>query len=63
MRLVVTCECFNDLKDEDGKFMCRNVSPLDPSKPPKWNSSISGNHVLVWKDIDGCEVNSNNQGG
>ena len=51
------------MKDEEGKFMCKNVSPLDPSIPPKWNSGISVDHILVWKDMDGCEDNGNNQVG
>ena len=53
------------MKDEEGKFMCKSVSPLDPSRPPKWNSGISVDHILVWKDMDmdGCRANGNNQVG
>ena len=48
-------------KDDDGKFTCKNVSPLDPSNPPKWNSQVPGDHTLVWRDIDDCEANSEKQ--
>ena len=53
-------------RDALGQFYCRNIVPLTFS-PPRWTPNFTGttpkDYVLMYKSIEGCEVNRNNQDG
>ena len=40
-------------RDGEGRFFCKNVSPIDSSNPPRWQEE---DFVLVKKAIDGCQA-------